>query len=307
MKTVDIEGLKQVLKALMGPYRERVPDVEKITGAMIEKGMIDNQDDIVNDHIAFRTMGVPNLGIASFEKIFLNYGYTKKDYYFFEGKKLNAYWYAPPQPEFPRIFISELRVEDLSTRAQEIIKKYTGNIDNDPVDGLDLDNPSEVGNFFYKPLWDLPTLSDFNTLAQESEYAAWVIYNRYYLNHYTISVHDLPEAYNTIEKFNAFLESIGVKLNSSGGKVKISEDGLLKQSSSIAQMIEADFAGGETAEIAGSYVEFAERLPLPGHVKQSDLVNCAQRRDGFESANADKIFESTYSEQTNALKSHLQD
>ncbi|RYC52621.1 DUF1338 domain-containing protein [Flagellimonas olearia] len=302
MKTTDTKGLQQILKALMDPYKQRVPDVEKITSAMVENAMIGNTDDIVNDHIAFRTLGVPHLGIASFEKIFLHYGYSKRDYYYFEGKKLNAYWYAPPSPDFPRIFISELRVDDMSEEVQGIIHKYAGNLKGDPVDQLDLDNPQEVGDFFYKPLWQLPTLPDFNALAKESEYAAWVIYNRYYLNHYTISVHDLPETYNTIEKFNTFLESIGIQLNSSGGKIKTSADGLLKQSSSIAHMIDAEFADGETSKIAGSYVEFAERLPLPGHVKQSGLVERAQRRDGFESANADKIFESTYSEQTKTLK-----
>ena len=35
---------------------------------------------------AFRTMGVENLGIKSFEKIFLHHGYKKKDYYFFKEK-----------------------------------------------------------------------------------------------------------------------------------------------------------------------------------------------------------------------------
>ena len=65
---------------------------------------------IENDHIAFRTMGVPHLGIASFEKIFLHYGYQKRDPYFFESKKLDAFWFSPPEPHFPRIFVSELRV-----------------------------------------------------------------------------------------------------------------------------------------------------------------------------------------------------
>jgi len=76
----------------------------------------------MNDHIAFRTLRVPHLGIASFEKIFLHHGYQKKDYYYFEGKKLNAYWYAPPSAAYPRIFISELIVDELSVQAQQIIR-----------------------------------------------------------------------------------------------------------------------------------------------------------------------------------------
>ena len=45
----------------------------------------------------------------------------------------------------------------------------------------DLKDPSQIINFFEKPLWKLPTLDDYNDLLNESEYAAWVIYNRYYL------------------------------------------------------------------------------------------------------------------------------
>lgn len=292
-------SLDIVLRSLFNAYKNGVPDVNKITDAMITEGMISTQADIINDHIAFRTLGVPNLGLASLEKIFLHYGYIKKDYYHFEEKKLNAYWYAPPSDRYPRIFLSELIVKDLSENAQSIIKKYTDSISADPVDRLDLDNPEEVAHFFQKPLWYLPTKSDYQALAAESEYAAWVIYNRYYLNHYTISIHELDKGYHFLEAFNEFLESIGIKLNTAGGIIKTSGDGLLKQSSSVAKMIEAKFAGGETMEIAGSYVEFAERLALEDFSNTpSDELTRDQRRDGFESANADKIFESTYSEQT---------
>lgn len=301
MSTTIYQGLEDILEALFQPYYNRVPDVEKISNAMINEGMIQSQNDIVNDHIAFRTLGVRNLGIASFEKIFLKYGYVKKDYYHFEGKKLDAYWYAPPSPKYPRIFMSELKVDHLSNKAQNIIAKYTRNIDLDPVDLLDLDNSKEIGEFFYKPLWQLPTIQDYNYLLAESEYAAWVIYNRYYLNHYTISVHNLPPTYNTIESFNSFLESIGIVLNNSGGKIKTSKDGLLKQSSTVAEMINATFADGEAMEIPGSYVEFAERLPLPNNGKNKTNTTDPDRRDGFESANADKIFESTYHEQTKKI------
>ncbi|ETN94832.1 DUF1338 domain-containing protein [Zhouia amylolytica] len=291
--------LDQVFKALFDPYLKRVPDVAKINRAMIEEGIITSEDDIVNDHIAFRTLGVPNLGISSFEKIFLHYGYVKQDYYSFEEKKLNAYWYAPPMPHYPRIFISELRVNELSNASQDIIHSYTDAIVKDPVDDIDLNDPKAVGDFFYKPLWKLPTIEDYKQLARESEYAAWVIYNRYYLNHYTLSVHEFPEQYNTIAKFNAFLEHIGISLNTAGGKIKISKDGLLKQSSSVAEVIEATFANDQKMKISGSYVEFAERLPLPEyeHLNKNQLKR-EHRRDGFESANADKIFESTYNEQT---------
>ncbi|MDF4202895.1 DUF1338 domain-containing protein [Maribacter sp. SA7] len=292
-------ALDKVLTALFLPYKKSVTDVEKITNAMIGANMIANENEIVNDHIAFRTLGVPNLGIASFEKIFLHYGYTKMDSYHFAAKKLDAYWYAPPSPEYPRIFISELRVQDLSSQAQRIISEYTNPINTDPIDNIDLDNTKAVGDFFYKPLWKLPSLADFQQLSEESEYAAWVIYNRYYLNHYTISVHDLPSPYNSLEVFNEFLEELGIVLNSSGGIIKTSKDGLLRQSSSVAEMVDATFAHNENMKISGSYVEFAERSVLPEFESlDKNEIQREHRREGFEAANADKIFESTYLEQT---------
>jgi hypothetical protein len=248
-------------------------------------------------------MGVPQLGIRSLEKIFLHYGYRKRDRYRFEAKRLNAYWYSPPEPIYPRIFISELRIQDLSPAAQRIVTSYTNEVRSDPVDRLNLDDGNAVDDFLHRPLWRTPTWADYRQLADESEYASWVIYNRYYLNHFTISVHNLPAGYDTIEQFNRYLEKNGLRLNDAGGKIKTSADGLLIQSSTVAQMVQAEFDDGphgiEQHAISGSYVEFAERRVLPAFRDlPRESIRRELRRDGFETSNADKIFESTYSHQT---------
>ncbi|MGA0829676.1 MAG: DUF1338 domain-containing protein, partial [Flavobacteriaceae bacterium] len=238
MQLTHQSAIGEILQGVFQVYSQRVPDVQKITTAMVSHGMVSGQSEIINDHIAFRTLGVPHLGIASFEKIFLAHGYEKRDYFFFEGKKLDAYWYAPPAEEFPRIFISELRVEKLSPEAQNIIQSYTNEVTSDPVDNINLNDPHIVGAFLHQSLWRIPTLSNYLQLLNESEYAAWVIYNRYYLNHYTISVYYLKDGFNQLTQFNAFLEKNGIKLNDAGGKIKVSPDGLLLQSSTVAQVLE---------------------------------------------------------------------
>ncbi|MFN9799843.1 MAG: DUF1338 domain-containing protein, partial [Bacteroidota bacterium] len=222
MSTLDV-----VLGGLMRRYAERVPDVTRILGAMEAAGLVKDQTAIENDHIAFRTMGVPQLGLRSLERIFVHYGYQKREPYFFQSKKLDAFWYAPPGPQYPRIFVSELRVSDLSEQAQRIIHSYTDEVQHDPVDDLDLDDGEAVDRFLHSGLWRLPSWEDYSRLLEESEYAAWVIYNRYYLNHFTISVHNLPPPNDSVEDFNIFLEGLGVKLNDAGGKIKVSPDGLL--------------------------------------------------------------------------------
>ena len=295
--------LDRVLGGLMARYTQRVPDVRKILDAMLSERVIGKEKDIENDHIAFRTMGVPNLGIQSLEKVFLHYGYEQRDRYEFDVKKLNAYWYSPPAGNYPRVFLSELKVAELSEPVQRIITSYTDEVAEDPVDRLDLDDPVAVDAFLHQSLWRTPTVVDYERLASESEYAAWVIYNRYYLNHFTISVHNLPEDFNTVEKFNQFLQRYGIRLNDSGGIAKRSKDGLLIQSSTVAELVSAGFddgIGGEIKKmISGSYVEFAERLPLPefSNLAKSDIKR-NHRRDGFATSNADRIFESTFSNQT---------
>jgi hypothetical protein len=292
------KDLEIVMQGLVGRYRQRVPDVGIIIKAMVAEGIIASEADIENDHIAFRTLGVPHLGIASLEKIFLHFGYVKRDYYFFPEKKLNAWWYAPPASGLPRIFISELRVGDLSLNAQSIIASYTKDVQSDPVDGLDLSNTTAIDTYLHTSSWEVPTIQDYKALAAESEYAAWVIYNRYYLNHFTLSVHNLKEGYDTLEAFDAFLKRQGIVLNTSGGEIKKSPDGLLLQSSTVAEMVEATFKEGERQLIPGSYVEFAERKVLEPYkgLAKKDLKR-EHRREGFEAGNADKIFESTYLEQ----------
>ena len=67
MKFRSKTTMTQILDALFNIYSKRVPDVSKITKAMVEQGIVNSQNEIINDHIAFRTLGVSYLGITSFE------------------------------------------------------------------------------------------------------------------------------------------------------------------------------------------------------------------------------------------------
>ncbi len=295
--------LEAVLRGLMTRYRANVPDVGGVLSAMIRRGLIDRESEVENDHIAFRTMGVPHLGIASLEKVFLHFGYERRDPYDFPEKKVSARWYAPPLERNPRIFISELRVQELSAEARAIVARYTATVVSDPVDALDLDDADAVTSFLHAPLWRTPSWADYRRLLDESEFAAWVIYNRYYLNHFTIAVHNLPRPYDRLETFDRFLQQEGFTLNDSGGTIKVSADGKLLQSSTVAAIVNATFDDGQGASevhpIAGSYVEFAERRILDEFASlPPSAISRRHRREGFEAANANRIFESTYTAQT---------
>jgi len=78
----------------------------------------------------------------------------------------------------------------------------------------------------------------------------------------------------------------------------VSPDGLLQQSSTVADSSLFTFADGIIESVPRSYIEFAERLLLPQFKDlQDEEVKEHHRRDGFEVGNADKIFESTSKDQ----------
>lgn len=254
------------------------------------------------DHFAFRTFNVDNCGISALAQFFIDFGYVARGELSFPAKHLRALWFSPPQHllncdgegvngPLPRIFISELLVDKLSPEAQAIIKKYTS-ISSSGSKYAAL--ASVLGSL----TWPTPLFSDYQQLARESEYAAWTLVNGYSLNHLTISVHRLKSDVQKIGKLNEFIQSNKFKLNTEGGILKVSPDGGLQQSSTVADSMVFHFAEGVSESVPASYIEFAERLVLPEYENlPANKILELHRRDGFEVGNADKIFESTSADQ----------
>ena len=280
--------LTAVLSGYLAPYWEKTPSAEAAI-SQVEAWL--PEAEVGFDHFAFRSYGIGSVGISSIAQWFLDLGYTDGGALNFEKKKLRARWYKPPSPELPRIFVSELKVEEMSAKTQSIINKYAGV----GVPGSTaLGKYGLVTGFLGVTPWPAPSLEEYQTLAEESEYAAWVLVNGYALNHTTIAVHRLAGFEGGIEALNKYLKEQGLKLSQEGGETKVSLDGLLLQSSTIADGMEFTFEGGESLIVPGSYVEFAERLVLPEYASlKPEEVEEWHRRDGFEAASADKIFEST--------------
>ncbi|KAG0500506.1 hypothetical protein HPP92_000578 [Vanilla planifolia] len=254
---------------------------------------------ICYDHFAYRTFGIDGYGIDSMSKFFLDFGYTTREELRFPSKKLRAMWFAPPSYDsgryfggpLPRIFISELLVNELSPQSQEVIKRYVKNSGNGNIHAA-------LASVLGCLTWETPSYTDFQELSRESEYAAWTLVNGYVVNHVTISAHRLKTKIGNIKSLNQFIQDQGFKLNSEGGILKVSPDGLLLQSSTVADSTLFNFADGVIESVPCSYIEFAERLVLPQYKNISkEEIKESHRRDGFEVGNADKIFESTSKDQ----------
>ncbi len=229
-------------------------------------------DDIINDHVAFRTFKGDKLGLDKLAAHFLALGYEEKGEYHFEAKKLYAKHFEHADPTKPKVFISELLVDQFSPELQAIIQ---GLVEQVPADAVSADN------FLYSGAYWQISHGDYQTLLAESEYAAWMAAYGFRANHFTVSVNYL-EKFENLEDVNQALKDAGFVLNSSGGEIKGSPEVYLEQSSTMADTAKVGFSDGEF-EIPSCFYEFAKRYPLPS----------GELYTGFVAASADKIFEST--------------
>lgn len=250
-------------------YVRMTPQAERIARALAERG-----ETLRNDHVAFRTFNTGPITLADLEPFILELGYRRYEPYHFPAKKIDAFGYVPPSPDQPRIFLSELRVEELSEPAQRLVQGLV-----DQVDPAEVNDPSI---FWRGPLWRVPAWEDYQRLAGESEYAAWLSVIGLRCNHFTVDVGAL-RSIDGIESMNRLVEELGFAINDSGGRIKGSPEVLLEQASTRASVQPFEFADGERHDVTTCYYEFAKRYrDANGELYQ-----------GFVAASADRIFEST--------------
>ncbi|MCI2284863.1 DUF1338 domain-containing protein [Colwellia sp. MSW7] len=228
--------------------------------------------DVVNDHVAYRTFNTGKVNLNKFSKHLEAMGYSECGQYDFVAKKLTAKHFEHQDASMPKVFVSELRVEEFSPTVQNIIHTL--------VDQLP-ENISEQPNFLYsgRP-WKI-SFEDYQTLLAESEYAAWLAAWGYRANHFTVSINHLDN-YHCITDVNNRLKQSGYVLNSNGGEIKGNNVVKLEQSSTLADKAFVEFSD-KKAEIPSCFYEFAKRYPSAN----------GELYTGFVAESADKIFEST--------------
>jgi len=115
--------LDQLLDFLWREYSAITPDAPAIHRLLAARG-----EEIVNDHIAFRTYNLAPIGLESLARPFLERGYVYVQTYHFERKGLRACSYAHPEPDRPRLFISEHLTERFSTGLQETVRGLVADV-----------------------------------------------------------------------------------------------------------------------------------------------------------------------------------
>src|SRR5687768_16718657 len=124
-KAIPVKGAREqfcaeLFDVLWDRYRERVSYVRTYEQVIQKAGAT-----FVNDHIAFRTFATqqPLAGIATISRVFEALGYRAAGSYHFDDKQLSAIHFQHANQQFPKLFISELRVWELPAAARQIIEK----------------------------------------------------------------------------------------------------------------------------------------------------------------------------------------
>jgi len=232
--------------------------------------LFEQKNKVVNDHVAFRTFGLPGMRVEDIAQPLIELGYKVAGKYDFEKKKLRAKHYA--HPTMPLVFISELKVEEFPSDVQILIKQLASQVDLNQV---------KKPSFLYSGRPWTVISEVYKRLLEESEYAAWVAAFGFRPNHFTVSINQLEE-FETIQQVNQFVKEQGFQLNRAGGEIKGTPNTLLEQSSTMANSTEVVFSD-VTLKIPSCFYEFALRHPQAN----GELFK------GFIAASADKIFEST--------------
>jgi hypothetical protein len=261
--------INKLFQGLWQNYIQITPSASNIHELL---GTKTGKSDIINDHIALRTFNLQRVNLKKLAAHFLALGYEQKGDYDFATKKLTAQHFEHPDTTQAKVFISELRVEELSETAQAIINKMICNVNVHAV---------EADNFLYSGTHWTVSHEDYKTLLAESEYAAWMAAWGYRANHFTVSVNHLNNI-DELSEVNNILKQAGFRLNSSGGEIKGGEEVCLAQSSTMADSSEVVFADA-TVSIPSCFYEFAQRYKMAS----------GEYYQGFVAASADKIFEST--------------
>lgn len=230
---------------------------------------------VVHDHIALRTFNDPRINMDVIARIFTDNGYEQKGNYEFKAKKvLGRHYEHKTDPDAPKVFISELLLEQCSEFVQNTIR---GRLD--AIDQKIYQDPMLV---YQGSIWGKIPFETYDGLRQESEYAAWTLVYGFRANHFAIKVNDLKK-FSKLQEVNHYVKENGYLMNVVGGsEIYGTPEELLEQSSTKAEIIPFEFSDG-VFEVPSCFYEFTLRHP----------DRTGKLYSGFIAANADKIFEST--------------
>lgn len=270
--------LSSLLNRLWQTYVERVEYARKYAELVQAKG-----GRVANDHIAFRTLNVDGpgqpAGIPAIARVIERLGYHPAGQYEFKGKHLNANHYEHDDPAHPKIFISQLEVDQLPGAEADLIRQAVASgkdrLAKDTIDQLrkgDLSQTAattlsqQLASFFTTLPWDPPSIDTIQAVNAVSQYGAWTLLHGNNVNHFTAyineqNVTDWPDIDATV----AGLTQVGIPMKAN---IEGEPGSKLRQTATQAVNVDCDVvdAAGRPAKLewAYAYYELAERGDVAG-------------------------------------------
>jgi Domain of unknown function (DUF1338) len=193
-----------------------------------------------NDHVAFRSLARPGGGIALFRPAFERLGWQLAGEYTFPDAHLSAVYLAHPAG-LPRVFLSELRADELSREAQRLL----ASLPTDPPPPEDLE---ALAGWFSGP--EAPVREEaLLALERESQYAAWLLAFGRKVNHFTGAVDD-------VEAWQERMREAGVPMKAD---IEGERGTCLRQTATHAASLPVRLEGGGSRPWPYAYFEIAER------------------------------------------------
>lgn len=286
-----------LLDALWRGYRARVPYARTYERLMRAGG-----GSFINDHVAFRTLACqsPAEGLSQVARPFEALGYAPAGAYVFPEKRLSALHFRHPNPRFPKLFVSELKVWELPPAERRAVLRSVRRARPGLTDGELADIRGAGGlspgrrerllkrllAFFRRP-WPPPRKADVLAVERVSQYAAWTLLFGREVNHFTASV-DSQRAIKGIERTVFALRRAGVPMKA---EIEGRPGSRLRQSATeTAPALAAVREGGRTTRLPWGYAyfELAER-----GLRRDPETGRRTRFEGFLGGQAANLFEMT--------------
>lgn len=290
------------IEYLWRDYSTTAPHVKQIEATL----RANNIGTPLLDHLAIIDLPGTHTGISELQRIFnaLDYHVQGKDY--LPEKQNDFAWLAevnsigkPVREALPQIVIADFRLDEMPSTVRDIIYKHSKQAGASPaaqiealVASKDTDASIKIleiiKTYFAGRDWPLPTVHEFNTVQEFNELIAWVLVFGRRPNHFTYSIHLMPE-FNCLIDFHRFIEEeAGLALNQDGGVIKGSRKMGIEQGSTAGTPEQIQLQDG-IIELPTGFVEFVWRFS-----DKQQPVLWDDYFTGFVANHANRVIQSLY-------------
>jgi Domain of unknown function (DUF1338) len=235
--------IAELLDVLWRNYVAATPQVEQIRQLLTERGEI-----LCDDHIALRTYAAPGIGIDALARPFEALGWRTADRFHHGDQHLRAGCWQHDDPGLPKVWISELVLDELSPEARGTIDALLG-----ALSGAVSDERAWPWPWPRRP-WRV-TSAGYRALLAESEVAAWLAVFGPGVHHFAVDLGSLS-TFPDLEALGAFLVDHGFRIDDAARRGRRSAP--LERLATRSDPAAVELADA-TLRIPGCPYEFARR------------------------------------------------